>query len=387
VFSAQHRLGALLSACDKTTAHLPKALRPSAPSGAITPASETEVGSGATDPRPLFSTLENFSMKKTLIALAAVAVTGAAFAQSSVTLYGVADAGIGQAGQAGAAASGGTGTATKGDTKFLSTSAMNNGTTRWGLRGVEDLGGGLKAGFNFEAGLSLADGAANFSGGQYFSRAANVSLMGGFGQIMLGRALTPSFFGVAAWELTSTANYSVVASQFNFAGAGSRNSSQIAYTTPNFGGLTASLGTILKDNNGGNAKYDMNVIYRGGPLTAALSYNQVKNGPEGITLGGKYDFGGFAVAASINDSETATGATLNRGFTVGVGAKLGPVNLVVDIARDTEAKDTDVLLEAKYPLSKRTFAYVAVLSNGDKKASTAVASVKNNYGIGIRHNF
>jgi predicted porin len=326
-------------------------------------------------------------MKKTLIALAAVAVTGAAFAQSSVTLYGVADAGIGQAGQAGAAASGGTGTATKGDTKFLSTSAMNNGTTRWGLRGVEDLGGGLKAGFNFEAGLSLADGAANFSGGQYFSRAANVSLMGGFGQIMLGRALTPSFFGVAAWELTSTANYSVVASQFNFAGAGSRNSSQIAYTTPNFGGLTASLGTILKDNNGGNAKYDMNVIYRGGPLTAALSYNQVKNGPEGITLGGKYDFGGFAVAASINDSETATGATLNRGFTVGVGAKLGPVNLVVDIARDTEAKDTDVLLEAKYPLSKRTFVYVAVLSNGDKKASTAVASVKNNYSLGIRHNF
>lgn len=318
-------------------------------------------------------------MKKTLIALAAVAATGAAFAQSSVTLYGVADAAIGQ--------SGANGTSTKADTKFLSTSAMNNGTTRWGMRGVEDLGGGLKAGFNFEAGLSLADGAANFSGGQYFSRAANVSLMGGFGQIMLGRALTPSFNGVAAWELTGTANYSAVASQFNFVGTGPRQSNQIAYTTPNFGGLTASLGTVLKDNNGGNAKYDMNVIYRGGPVTAALSYNQVKNGPEGITLGGKYDFGGFVVAASLNDSESATGATVNRGFTVGAGAKLGPVNLVVDIARDTKAKDTDVLVEAKYPLSKRTFAYVAVLSNGDKKDSTAVGKVKNNYGIGIRHNF
>jgi predicted porin len=376
-----------LSACDKTTAHLPKALRPSAPSGAITPASETEVGSGATDPRPLFSTLENFSMKKTLIALAAlaaVAATGAAFAQSSVTLYGVADAAIGQSGPTAAGAGI---DVTKADTKFLSSSSMNNGTSRWGVRGVEDLGGGLKAGFNFEAGLSLEDGRANFSGGQYFSRAANVSLMGGFGQIMLGRALTPAFFGVAAWELTGTANYSVVSSQFNFAGAGSRNSNQIAYTTPNFGGLTATLGTILKDNNGGNAKYDMNVIYRGGPLTAGLSYNQVKNGPEGIALGAKYDFGGFQVAASVVDTESATGVTVNRGFTVGAGTKLGPVNLVVDIARDTKAKDTDVLVEAKYPLSKRTFAYVAVLSNGDKKASVAVGSVKNNYSLGIRHNF
>jgi predicted porin len=118
-----------------------------------------------------------------------------------------------------------------------------------------------------------------------------------------------------------------------------------------------------------------------------LSYNQVKNGPEGIVLGGKYDFGGFMVAASFVDTESATGATVNRGFTVGASAKVGPVNLVVDIARDTEAKDTDVLLEAKYPLSKRTFAYVAVLSNGDKKASVAVGSVKNNYSLGIRHNF
>jgi predicted porin len=58
--------------------------------------------------------------------------------------------------------------------------------------------------------------------------------------------------------------------------------------------------------------------------------------------------------------------------------------LVVDVARDTEFKDTDVLLEAKYPLSKRTFIYAAFLRDGDGKNRRTTV---NNYGIGVRHNF
>jgi predicted porin len=60
---------------------------------------------------------------------------------------------------------------------------LNNGNSRFGLKGTEDLGGGLKAAFNFEGGINIANGAGNTSGGQLFSRAANVSLMGGFGEI------------------------------------------------------------------------------------------------------------------------------------------------------------------------------------------------------------
>jgi predicted porin len=269
-----------------------------------------------------------------------------------------------------------------------------------GVRGVEDLGGGLKAAFNFEQGLNLLDGSTDvgrdpiterIESATTFARAANLSLSGGFGALKLGRTLNPSFFGVAAWEMTGTANYSAVVRQFAFAGAGSRNDAELSYTTPNFAGLTATLGTVLKDNNGGaNAKYDMNVIYRGGPITAALSYNQVQNnGAKGIALGGKYDFGGFAVAASYHDAEKAGGAKAGEGFAISAGTTLGPVSLVVDIARDTEFKDTDVMLEAKYPLSKRTVVYAAFLRDGDGKASKrkdTTASV-NNYGIGIRHNF
>jgi predicted porin len=320
-------------------------------------------------------------MKKTLIALAAVAATSAAFAQSSVTLYGVADLSLGDSNAPGT------------DIRMNGNATMNNGSSRLGVRGVEDLGGGLKAAFNFEQGINALDGSTDvgrdpvdptiITSTTTFARAANLSLSGGFGSVKLGRTLTPSFFGVAAWELTGTANYSVVASQFNFAGAGSRNNAELSYTTPSFGGLTATLGTVLEGNNGGNAKYDMNVIYRGGPLTAALSYNTVDNGAEGVTLGAKYDFGGFMVAGSFNNAEDAAGATTAEGFTIGAGTKLGPVNLVLDIARDTEFDDTNVLLEAKYPLSKRTFVYAAFLRNGNGKTATTV----NNYGIGVRHNF
>lgn len=310
-------------------------------------------------------------MKKTLIALAAVAATGAAFAQSSVTLYGVADLSLADNDVAGTSFS------------MSGNDTMNNGNSRLGVRGVEDLGGGLKASFNFEQGINATTGATDTN---TFQRAAKLALEGGFGKVQLGRTLTPSFYGVAVYELTGTANYSALARQFGYAGAPSaRNDAELSYTTPNFGGVTATLGTVLKGNNGGaNAKYDMNVIYRGGPLAAALSYNQVQNnGYKGLALGAKYDFGAFQVAASVHDSELAGGAVNDKGFTLGGAAKMGPVSLVLDIARDTEAKDTDTLLEAKYPLSKRTTVYAAFLRDGKGKTATTV----NNYGIGIRHNF
>ena len=306
-------------------------------------------------------------MKKTLIALAAVAATGAAFAQSSVTLYGVADAAI-------------TKTNNGGETMLSSSSSLNNGTSRWGVRGVEDLGGGLKASFNFEGGLSLNDGAANLSGGQMFSRAANLGLSGGFGSILVGRALTPSFHGVAAYELTGTANYSALAAQFNFAGAGSRNSSQIAYTTPNFGGVTASIGTILKGNDASSAaglqsKIDMNVIYKGGPISAGLSYNKTKSAEKNWALGAAYTPGVATAAASYPDPAGAS-----KGFTIGASAPMGPVTLTFDIARVTSGvKETDYVLEAKYALSKRTFSYAVLLRDGLTKT--------NGFGVGVRHNF
>jgi predicted porin len=312
-------------------------------------------------------------MKKTLIALAAVAATGAAFAQSSVTLYGVADAALAKV--------------TGNSAELMSAGTMNNGNSRWGVRGTEDLGGGLKAGFNFEQGLSLNDGSLSKAGAGEFGRAAWMNLSGGFGELRLGRTLNPSFYAAAAWELTGAANYSVVVSQFGGVLGGIRNSSQIAYTTPNMGGFSATVGYVLKGNSADEkAKVDLNAIYANGPLSVALGYNKVQDAEKNVHVGARYNFGVFTLAGGIIDP-----AGDAKGFTIGGSVPLGPVNLVVDVARDTEFKDTDLLVEVKYPMSKRTTAYAAVLRDGKKKngalgAATAGKDV-NGLGLGIRHNF
>jgi len=315
-------------------------------------------------------------MKKSLIALAVLGASGFAMAQSSVTLYGVADAGVGKI-EAGAPA----GNDATDKTQFISGSRMNNGISRIGVRGVEDLGGGLKAGFNFESGLDLDDGANLGSGGGFWGRAANLWLGGGWGTVKLGRTLNPSFYGTVAWELTGAANYSVVTNTYNVAGSGPRNNSQISYKTPDFGGLSAEIGYILKPDNGDRAKWDMNVIYANGPIGAGLSVNKVKDGKTNYGLGGKYNFGNFVLAASYTNAYNAANAQ-RRGFSLGGTANFGAMALTLDLTRDTKndwtgKKYTNGLVEAKYALSKRTFVYGAYLR----------LDGNNNYGIGVRHNF
>ncbi|MBS7349149.1 MAG: porin, partial [Comamonas sp.] len=107
-------------------------------------------------------------MKKSLIALAALAATGAAMAQSSVTLYGVVDTGL---------------TYSKGaESVYGLTHVGGNVNSRLGFRGVEDLGNGLKATFNLEAGIGVDDGTDYFTGsGMAFRRTSTVGLEGDFG--------------------------------------------------------------------------------------------------------------------------------------------------------------------------------------------------------------
>lgn len=321
-------------------------------------------------------------MKKTLIALAAVAATGAAFAQSSVTLYGVADIGIQD---------------TNGTKMQLNgNSSLNNGNSRWGIRGTEDLGGGLKASFNFESNVRLDNGAndngsdlAAASNTNMFQRAAFLALAGSFGEVSLGRRLNPAFFTAAAWELTGAANYSAVVSQFSGVLNGIRNNDLVMYTSPSFNGFTVQFGHVLKGDNAAGAVNDLSLRYAQGPLAVAFNYNNGKATPgsgNNKHLGASYDFGGFKLAGAIIDPKGDS-----KGFSIGGSTKLGMVDLTLDIARDTEMKDTDWVLEAKYPLSKRTFAYAAYLRDGKKKDGAFKAAKKGKdvggFGLGIRHNF
>lgn len=317
-------------------------------------------------------------MKKSLIALAVLGFAGAAMAQSSVTMYGVADVGVGQ--MKSPALNGGSD-----KTQMVSSDTVNNGNARLGVRGVEDLGGGLKASFNFETGLNLNNGGSNGGGGDggFWGRQAWLALGGNWGTFKMGRAFTPSMNAQAVYELTGQANYSAVNNTYGFGGAyNSRNSSQFSYSTPNFGGLNAEIGFVSKNNNGIGNRWDVGVSYAQGPIGVGLSANKTKHDKTNWALGGKYDFGQFVVAASYNSAHAL--GLQRRGVALEAGANFGAFGLTGQVTRDTKnhlnarnKKYTNALLEAKYALSKRTFVYADYLRFDNK----------NNWGLGVRHNF
>jgi len=361
-------------------------------------------------------------MKKSLIALAVLGLSGAAMAQSSVTLYGVADAGVGKiaAGASDANTKYGRASVLGGmndnnnKTQFMSQSLMNNGTSRLGVRGVEDLGAGNQVGFNFETGLDLDNGG---SGSNFWARQANMWVGGQWGTVKLGRQFTASYLAIGTYELTGQANYSVVGNTYKYAGLTQRADSAFAYITPTFSGLTAAVAYVSKNDYVGLNAWDAALLYSNGPIAAGLSVNKVKTSKTNYQLGGKYTFGNFAVAASYtqasNVGAAVTGTSENalqtayavnsnalkanrRGFGLGGSANFGAFTATVDLTRDIKnqwvsgsylnpdgvtytnnKKYTNGVVELKYALSKRTFLYGAYLR----------LDGTNNYGLGMRHNF
>ena len=140
-------------------------------------------------------------MKKSLVALAALAATTGAFAQSTVTLFGVLDAAY---------------TYGRSDTNSMtSMTTSSNLSSRLGFRGEEDLGGGMKAGFHLEAGVANDSGAGSATNtnnqtvtaltsagtqGLTFNRRSTVSLMGSAGELRVGRDYTPHFWNQTVYD-------------------------------------------------------------------------------------------------------------------------------------------------------------------------------------------
>jgi hypothetical protein len=162
------------------------------------------------------------------------------------------------------------------------------------------------------------------------------------------------------------------------------------YNSPKFDGFSFSASmvpegdVVYKDATGAaKGKYDLSGTYAKGPMVASLAYNKVDNGQEGTALGGKYNFGTFVVAASLQQVKTGAGVTATEGYTIGASTTMGQTTLTFDVAQDTKFSDTDYLLEAKYALSKRTFLYGVYVHNGSGKTTYDV----NGYALGLRHNF
>lgn len=360
-------------------------------------------------------------MKKSLLVLALLsAFSGAALAQSSVTIYGIADAGL-QSLDNGAVA---------GSTLKLQSGQING--SRLGFKGTEDLGGGLKANFVLEMGLNIDDGSS--AQGRTFGRIATVGVSGDFGSVELGRDKTPtnkfidSFDPFASGFINSgnglqsvyfvggAANINGAANPANTSG---RTGNTVFYYAPNVSGFSGSaaysFGEVAGDTKPGSS-IGVNLRYTAAGLDVGYSYIKDNaqnatpfaiNAKSANTLAATYDFGMIKPVVIVQQVKDQAALALKQDiFTVGATVKIDtvsrviatysmiddktPSSAVVNAAKVGEAKQFAV--GYSYDLSKRTSLYGAFASttqdaNSAKLSAALKGADVQEVTVGIRHKF
>ncbi|SOE48269.1 porin [Orrella dioscoreae] len=371
-------------------------------------------------------------MKKTLLAAAVLAgFAGAAQAETSVTLYGIVDVGVGYQQVKG------------GGLEKASRTGLIDGTqsgSRWGLRGSEDLGDGLRAIFTLESGFNSRTGRSG-QGGRLFGRQATLGLASdNWGTLTVGRQTNVSsdFFGPID-PFAASYGQSHIGSSFGQT-ATLRYDNAVKYLTPSFGGFQVGALYSFDIADGDTSEFQTNrkdrainagVRYVNGPLNVAASYDRI-NGNSALArgsdrinawlVGGTYDFevvklalaygqskdgwigsaapslqGGYTIDGTGFNSNVYNDGLKVKSYLVGLSAPVGPGSLfgswqradpnesVSNGAGTADATQNVYSLGYTYDLSKRTnvYAYGSYAKNYaflDDVKSTAV-------GVGLRHRF
>jgi len=354
------------------------------------------------------------NMKKSLIALAVLAASGASFAQSSVTIYGIADVYLGNT------------RVTGHDGVSTTTTSLGSGgvsTDRWGFKGSEDLGGGLKANFLLEQGFNIDTGAAKgtgnnaaglpVAGAQAFARQSYVGFSGGFGEVKLGKMWTAFDDVNGATDAVFDSALSPMYAVFTSTNYNANPGNSFYYTSPSFKGFSGTFSYGLGENKtaaqsaGSNAAF--NVQYTGGPVYVALGYQSEKdNGNvksrDFTRVNASYDLGVVKLLGNLgrtkaNDKSTnewqlgvdypvGSALTLSASYASSKGGVL--TTFAPTAAGTADVKRTGFGIGASYSLSKRTSLYGGYMAaKEDANANfvgTADAETKL-FAVGIRHTF
>ena len=356
------------------------------------------------------------------VAALSLLAAGAASAQSSVTLYGVADAGIEYTNKSAPTAAGASGGSA------VRVTSGNQSGSRWGLRGVEDLGGGLKTLFVLESGVNFDTGTSG-QGGRLFGRNAYVGLQGPYGTFSLGRHTTPYFdFGLLYDPMAISTRYGITSIAPEF-GSRADNSGKYIGT---FGGLTVSAlysftnnGTEIPGNFTNGREYSFSASYATGPLSIGAIYDQANNVGDAsaqlirrASAAGSYSFGAAKVYAGYRRAKAFNGATLPGGqftnggsnlYWAGLGYQFTPAFSLIGAAyyqdfRNSGADPWNFVATADYAFSKRTDIYLSMSYVKNKNNSNLgvngfntsgptdsafVQNGANQFGatVGIRHKF
>lgn len=353
-----------------------------------------------------------------LAALAALASTTVS-AQSSVTLFGIVDLSLRYV---------------KNDQATYQLAQDGMAGSRLGFRGVEDLGGGLKAGFWLEGALGPDTGTGNISfgngnppAGMAWQRRSTVSLMNRYGELRLGRDYTPTFWNIGVFDpfgvngVGSAGNLFISAEIRGIVGAGGaygtlvRASNSVQYILPGgiFGpGLYGQLMVAAGEDSPASKFYSGRIGYAHGPFDVAVSYGNTDADVSGnITatnwnLGGSWNFGMAKLSGfygSIEIDGLAAGKAKQDNWFVGVNAPIGQWNLKASYGQVKQSgnvldgnRANQFAIGANYNLSVRTALYATYGSidnthtaYGVSASGSALSRGTNSSGaeLGIRHVF
>ncbi len=345
-------------------------------------------------------------MKKKLIAVSIGGLfASAAHAQTSVTLYGIAD-----------------GDFRLDHTAIGTLKSVGSGGesgSRWGIRGTEDLGNGLKAVFTFEQGIDLSDNSVpqgnitgttptspvGSSGSRIFSRTAQVGLSSAQGgDLLFGRAYTPFY---VTWTTVDPMAGGLVGGAQNYAvGNVTRFDNAIYYNSPKIYGfqLTTAfrLGESTTDSvaagavkDGGNAG-NGSISYAAGPLFAAYSFLSTKNAIDNNTTrtqfgGAVYDLGFLKVHGLYFNTRNATTVRL-QSYALGVTVPIQAFSVFGQAGHiDNRYKQNNSPLQnddanffgvgANYAFSKRTDVYVSYAKQVNRNNAVNVVTDATNAGL------
>jgi predicted porin len=292
--------------------------------------------------------------------------------------------------------------------------------SRWGIKGSEDIGGGLTASFQLESSITASTGASTG-----FTRTSAVGVAGGFGSVSAGVLYTPSYSVIGGSDIDGTSGYTTS----NLYPSGVRGSGGFLYTSPKMGDLTAK---IMYSNNASGLNdttkaslQDISLSYAAGPLSVAVGMSTLKGvsaAVAGVTLSGtttaqvlavaatdtttkgnvlgvSYDLGVAKVMLNTATSKRTNNLTATTTFKMtesnfGVSVPMGAISLVAGYGKNKVTLGTaagvstnDNMIGANYRLSKRTDMYVRMSKTGTINASGVDAGKVNTTAVGLRHTF
>ena len=368
-------------------------------------------------------------MKKSLLALAALgAFAGAASAQSSVTMFGIVDLNV---------------MTVNNNDRTYSMGTDGMASSRLGFRGVEDLGGGMKASFWLEMGLAPDTGknAGVWGNGGadnqlFFNRRSTVSLSNNWGELRLGRDYVPTFWNWTQFDPFGTQGVGsstniALGNDLQAALAGStfgtlvRANNMVSYVLPagtSGQGLYGQLSVAAGEGANGNKYWGGRIGYAAGPFDVAAAYGETSElltGPNtdvdlsAWNVAGSWNFGFMKLAGFYGRMEAdghiaGVGASAGRNnWFVGVSAPFGQWNLKASYgdsdgtAALSEVDGTQWAIGVDYNLSKRTALYAnwgSINNDGGPtnganfSVSTQASALNRGHNstggqLGIRHSF